>query len=54
MDTRDEDIDTSGIREVRELPQGAVRGKFYPARTVHLREEMHAYFSAIAARKGVL
>ncbi len=53
MDLRDEDIDTSDIPEVRELPPGAARGKFYPCHTVRLSQELHAYFSAIAARKGV-
>src|SRR2546425_99247 len=54
MDKRDEDIDTSDIPEVRELPPGAVRGRFHRGCNVYLTEELHAYFSAIAARKGVL
>jgi len=53
MDKRDEDIDTSDIPEVRELPARAVRGRFHRGRAVHLTEELHAYFSAIAERKGV-
>lgn len=53
MDKREEDIDTSDIPEVRELPPGAVRGRFHRGRAVHLTEELHAYFSAVAERKGV-
>ena len=53
MDQCDEDIDTSDIPEVRELPHGAVRGRFYPERTIHLTEDLHAYFSAAALRRGV-
>ncbi len=30
MDERDEDIDTSDIPEVREVPPSTVRGKFHP------------------------
>jgi hypothetical protein len=53
MDQRDEDIDTSDIPEVRELPPGAVRGRFHHGRAVQLSAESDAYFSAVAARKGV-
>jgi len=53
MDQHDEDIDTSDIPEVREIPPGAVRGRFRQGRAVHLSEELHACFSAIAARKGI-
>jgi hypothetical protein len=53
MDKRDEDIDTSDIPEVRELPPDAVRGSFHRGRAVHLTAELHAYFSAVAERKGI-
>jgi hypothetical protein len=53
MDKRDEDIDTSDIPEVRELPPNAVRGRFHRSHAVHLTRELHAYFSAVAERKGV-
>lgn len=53
MDQRDEDFDTSDIPEVRELPPGAVRGRFHHGRAVQLSAELDAYFSAVAARKGV-
>jgi hypothetical protein len=53
MDRREADIDTSDIPEVRELPPGAVRGKFHHGRAVHLTAELHAYFSAVAARKSL-
>jgi hypothetical protein len=53
MDRPDDDIDISDIPEVRELPPGTRRGAFQPSRSVQLTEELHAYFSASAARKGV-
>jgi len=53
MDQRDEDIDTSDIPEVRELPSNAVRGRFHRRHAVYLTEELQAYFAAIADRKGV-
>ena len=53
MNRPEEDIDLSDIPEVRELPPGAVRGGMRPGRSVHLTKELHGYFSAIAARKGV-
>jgi hypothetical protein len=53
MDRHDDDIDTSDIAEVRELPPGTRRGAFQSNRSVQLTEELHAYFSASAARKGV-
>ena len=53
MDKGDEDIDTSDIPEVRELPPGAVRGASHRGRGIQLREDLHAYFSAVAVRKGV-
>lgn len=53
MDKPDHDIDTSDIPEVREFPPDARRGAFQPSRSVQLTEELHAYFAASAARKGV-
>ena len=53
MDKRDEDIDTSDIPEVQELPPTAVRGRFHRGRAIELTRELHVYFSAIAGRKGV-
>jgi isochorismate hydrolase len=53
MEMPEENIDTSDIPEVRDLPPDAVRGDFFHGRTVALSEDLHAYFSAIAARKGV-
>jgi len=53
MELQEEDIDTSDIPEVRELPEDAARGNLFRGRTVSLNEDLHAYFSASAARKGV-
>ena len=53
LEMRDEDIDTSDIPEVRELPPGAVRGKFYRGLIVRLNEELRQYFVELARRKGV-
>ncbi len=53
MDKRDDDIDTSDIPEVLELPPNTVRGRFHGGRTVHLTDELHAYFAAVAERKGI-
>src|SRR4051794_41093090 len=49
----DDEIDTSDIPEVQELPSGTVRGGRYAARTVHLTAELHRYVSTIAAQKGI-
>jgi hypothetical protein len=49
----EEEIDTSDIPEIRELPAGAARGRFYRGRAVFLKQELHAYLSAVAARKGI-
>lgn len=49
----EEYIDTSDIPEVQELPANTVRGNLFRGGTVSLSKGLHAYFSAIAARKGV-
>jgi len=48
-----DEIDTSDIPEIRELPAGTVRGKFYRGATVHLTEELRQYFADLSHRKGV-
>jgi hypothetical protein len=53
MGVRDEDIDTSDIPEVKELPRGTVPGLFYRGRMVRLNEELRTYFADLARRKGV-
>ena len=53
MNVRDEDIDTSDIPEVKELPRGTVPGLFYRGATVRLTEELRTYFADLARRKGV-
>ena len=53
MEMREEDIDTSDIPEVQALPSNAIRGSRLSRRAVILGEEPFAYFSAVAARKGV-
>lgn len=53
MDRPDEEIDTTDIPEVRELPPDAARGRFPKERAVRLTKELHQFFSAVAARKGV-
>jgi hypothetical protein len=53
MDVRDEDIDTTDIPEVKEIPPGTVPGLFYRGGMVRLREELRTYFADIARRKGV-
>src|ERR1039457_3307973 len=50
---RDEDIDYSDIPPVREIPANAVRGRFYRGRAIYLTDELHAYLSTIAMRRGV-
>ena len=57
MEMKDEDIDTSDIPEVRELPAGAVRGRdFRPSPhqvPVYLEGELQSRLSEIALRKGI-
>ena len=53
MDKRDEDIDTSDMPEIRELPAGAVRGLFYRGATITLNEELRSYFADLSRRKGI-
>jgi hypothetical protein len=58
MDMRDEDIDTSDIPEVREIPPGAVRGKDFrpgtvPHVPVYLNLDLQSYLLAAAERKGI-
>jgi predicted HicB family RNase H-like nuclease len=50
---RDEDIDYSDIPSIREIPASAVRGRFYRGRAVYRTDELHAYFSNVAMRRGV-
>ena len=50
---RDEDIDYSDLPPVREIPANAVRGRFYRGRAIYLTDELHAYLSTIAMRRGV-
>ena len=53
MDVRDEDIDTSDIPEVKELPPGTVPGMFYRGHTIRLTEDLRRYFADLARRKQV-
>ena len=50
---RDEDIDYSDIPPIREIPADAVRGRFYRGHAICLTDELHAYLSNIAMRRGV-
>ena len=50
---RDEDIDHSDIHPIREIPPNAVRGRFYRGHAVYLTDELHAYLSTVAMRRGV-
>ena len=50
---RDEDIDYSDIPPIREIPANAVRGRFYRGHAIYLTDELHAYLSPIAMRRGV-
>jgi hypothetical protein len=50
---RDEDIDYSDIPPIREIPADAVRGRFYRGHAIYLTDELHAYLSNIAMRRGV-
>jgi len=50
---RDEEIDTSDIPEIKEIPRDAVRGRFYRGPRVLLRPDLQQYFSELAERKGV-
>ena len=50
---RDEDIDYSDIPPVREIPANALRGRFYRGNAIYLTDELHAYLSNIAVRRGV-
>ena len=50
---RDEDIDYSDIPQIREIPADAVRGRFYRGHAIYLTDELHAYLSNIAMRRGV-
>jgi hypothetical protein len=49
---RDEDIDYSDIPPIREIPANAVRGRFHPGHAIYLTDELYAYLSAIALRRG--
>ena len=52
----DSEIDTTDIPEIAEVPANAIRGKdwkHYRGKTIVLTDELHAYFSALADRKGV-
>ena len=52
----DSEIDTTDIPEITTIPPNAIRGKdwkHYRGKTIILTDELHAYFSALADRKGV-
>ena len=52
----DSEIDTTEIPKITEIPPGAIRGKdwkHYRGKTIVLADELHAYFSVLADRKGV-
>ena len=49
----DKDIDYSDIPPIREIPANAVRGRFYRGHAIYLTDELHAYLSTIAMRRGV-
>src|SRR5271169_6052346 len=56
QEMREEDIDTSDIPEVRELPPGAIRGKDFRRGApvpVYLNQDLQSYLQAAAKRKGV-
>jgi hypothetical protein len=50
---RDEDIDYSDIPPIREIPADAARGRFYRGQAIYLSDELHAYLSTVAMRRGV-
>jgi hypothetical protein len=50
---KDEDIDTSDIPEVRELPPGTIPGLYYRGRTIRLTPELRDYFVELARRRSV-
>lgn len=50
---RDEDIDYSEIPPIREIPADAHRGRFYRGNAIYLTDELHAYLSSVAMRRGV-
>lgn len=49
----DEDIDHSDIPPIRNIPSNAVRGRFYRGHAIYLTDELHAYLSPIAIRRGI-
>ena len=52
----DSEIDTTDIPPITRLPPNAIRGKDwknYRGQTIILTDELHAYFAALADRKGV-
>jgi hypothetical protein len=53
QNVRDEDIDTSDIPEITEIPPGTVPGQFYRGSWVRLNEELRSHFVELAHRKGV-
>ena len=58
MEQPDETIDLSDIPEIREIPPGAVRGKFFRPGTrarmpVYLNPDIEEQLSASASRKGL-
>jgi len=53
MNMRDEDIDTSDIPEIKEIPPGTVPGLFYRGNVVRLNKGLRTYFADLARRKGV-
>jgi len=53
LDRPDSEIDFSDIPEIKELPPGAVRDRFYRGSMIRLPEELRRYFADLAARKRV-
>ncbi|HEY7392389.1 MAG TPA: hypothetical protein VH640_27970 [Bryobacteraceae bacterium] len=52
----DSEIDFSDIPEIAAIPRDAIRGKdwkHYRGKTIILTDEIHAYFCAIADRRGI-
>lgn len=52
----DSETDTSDIAPITEIAPGAIRAKdwkHYRGKNIVLTDDLHAYFSALADRKGV-
>jgi predicted HicB family RNase H-like nuclease len=50
---RDGEIDYSDIPPIQEIPSNAVRGRFYRGQAIYLTDELHAYLSTVAVRRGM-